>query len=59
MVADELNINKEAIRQILDEDLRKRKTQGRAEATEAHIIPELRPDVARQSQFSLLHFSIS
>jgi hypothetical protein len=62
MVADELNMKEEAI-PITEVEykskVRPAQTHGRAEAKEPHIIPELRPDLARLSQFSLLHFSIS
>jgi hypothetical protein len=58
IMADELNISKETIHQILHEDLRKRKMcakffpHRRAEATEIHIMPGLHPDLSRQSQCS-------
>jgi hypothetical protein len=59
-MAKELNINKETIRQVLHEDLRRREhlrkvrpteTHGLAEATDTQIVPRLHPDLSRQSQF--------
>jgi hypothetical protein len=56
MMADELNINKETIYQILHEDDgTERSAQSLshgAEATETHIMPRLHPGLSRQFQFS-------
>jgi DNA-directed RNA polymerase sigma subunit (sigma70/sigma32) len=45
-MADELNVNKETIRQILREDLPK------VRPIQTHIMPRVHPDLSRQSQFS-------
>jgi hypothetical protein len=61
IMAYELNTNKETIRQILREDLRKREMCAKfflhrltdaQKLTENHITPRLHPDLSRQSQFS-------
>jgi hypothetical protein len=61
MMADELNVNKETILQILHEDLQKRKiyakfvpqrfADGQKQQRETRIMPKLYPDLSRQSQF--------
>jgi hypothetical protein len=64
-MADELNINKEAIHEIplwrySEEEkllkIRPTQTHGWTERTEIHIIPRLQLDLSRQSQLSWLHF---
>jgi hypothetical protein len=59
MIANEVNINKQTIHQMLDEELRNvfkssskvrpAEIPGRAEATEAHIVPRLQLDLSGQS----------